>query len=48
VSRTASAATTARRSGDEGKAREYFARLSRLAAKGERRPELEQARITMR
>jgi len=42
------AVLAARRSGDEGKAREYFARLSRLAAKGERRPELEQARITMR
>ena len=38
------AALAAQRSGDAAKAREYFTKLSRLAAKGDPRPELQQAR----
>src|SRR5262249_42908030 len=38
------AAVAAQRSGDARKAREYFTKLSQLAAKGGPRPELEQAR----
>jgi uncharacterized membrane-anchored protein len=35
------ATLAAQRSGDAAKAREYFTRLSRLAAKGDPRPELQ-------
>ena len=38
------AALAAQRSGDAAKAREYFTKLSRLAAKGDARPELQQAK----
>jgi hypothetical protein len=34
----------AQRSGDAAKAREYYTKLSKLAAKGDPRPELQQAR----
>jgi len=39
------AALAAQRSGDSRKAREYFTKLAQLAAKGDPRPELEQARV---
>ncbi|TMH63853.1 MAG: hypothetical protein E6H57_16555 [Betaproteobacteria bacterium] len=38
------AALAAQRAGDAGKAREYFAKLAQLGAKGDARPELQQAR----
>ena len=38
------AALAAQRAGDARKAREYFSRLAQLGAKGDARPELQQAR----
>jgi cytochrome c-type biogenesis protein CcmH/NrfG len=42
------AALAAQRSGDTAKARAYFAKLEDLANKGDPRPEIETARLTMR
>jgi len=38
------AALAAQRSGDAAKAKQYFAKLAQLGAKGDARPELQQAR----